>query len=105
MSLVIQRAASGVWVFSGSLDKNTLSELAQHPVHVSIPDGLGCQFDFKGLTYIDSAGLAFCMQQLKRLLAMQKSLEIYGSPVRLYALMKAQGLEPLLGPCLQEKKS
>ncbi len=88
--------SESLWCFAGSLDKNTVVELMPQGVGAFPVEGSRWTLDFQKLKYIDSAGLAFCLECLRASKKNNILLEILNAPDRLHALARAQGIEPLL---------
>jgi phospholipid transport system transporter-binding protein len=81
-------------VFSGELDRDTLMVYSPFTLLNTLSGQV--TFDFSALTNVDSAGLAWLIQQVARARTMKIDLEIIHVPAQLLSLAKVSAVTTIL---------
>ncbi len=81
-------------IFSGELNRDTLMMYSPFKVLNTMSGKVA--FDFSALSNVDSAGLAWLIQQIARARTMNLQLEIIKVPAQLLALAKVSSVTDLL---------
>lgn len=93
MSLKIERQADGIH-FTGSLNRDTLM---QYSPFTLLNDCSGeVTFDFAALSNIDTAGLAWLLQQLSQAKQQGLTIALCNVPKQLLSLADVTAVRPLL---------
>lgn len=93
MSLTIEQQNQTL-VFSGKLDRDTLMVYSPFALLNTLSGKV--TFDFSALTNVDSAGLAWLIQQLARARTMNLQIEIKKVPAQLLSLAKVSAVTTIL---------
>lgn len=81
-------------VFSGKLDRDTLMMYSPFTLLNRLSGKV--TFDFSALTNVDSAGLAWLIQQIARARTMNLQIEITKVPAQLLSLAKVSAVTTIL---------
>lgn len=93
MTLNIELQAQHL-LFSGELNRDTLMVYSPFTMLNSLSGKV--TFDFSALTNVDSAGLAWLIQQVARARTMKIDLEIIHVPAQLLSLAKVSAVTTIL---------
>lgn len=93
MALTISQQDQSM-VFSGQLDRDTLMMYSPFTLLNSVSGKV--TFDFSALTNVDSAGLAWLIQQIARARTMNLQIEITKVPAQLVSLAKVSAVTTIL---------
>lgn len=93
MSLTITQQNQTV-LFSGQLDRDTLMMYSPFTLLNTLSGKV--TFDFSALTNVDSAGLAWLIQQIARARTMNLQIEISKVPAQLLSLAKVSAVTTIL---------
>lgn len=93
MALTINQQEQTI-VFSGKLDRDTLMMYSPFTLLNRLSGKV--TFDFSALTNVDSAGLAWLIQQIARARTMNLQIEITKVPAQLLSLAKVSAVTTIL---------
>lgn len=93
MALTINQQDQTI-VFSGKLDRDTLMMYSPFALLNRLSGKV--TFDFSALTNVDSAGLAWLIQQIARARTMNLQIEITKVPAQLLSLAKVSAVTTIL---------
>ncbi len=93
MALTINQQDQTI-VFSGKLDRDTLMMYSPFTLLNRLSGKV--TFDFSALTNVDSAGLAWLIQQIARARTMNLQIEITKVPAQLLSLAKVSAVTTIL---------